>query len=153
MSSTKLPLILSICGVLISAYLSWHSLFEFQQVGCPIGGSGCEEVNRSSYSKIFGIPVSWIGLAGYSLLTVGHGFTRFSPRLRRITVQLMTTIALVFSLYLMSISFFVIKELCIWCVASALIICTLSVLEVKTLSRHRKQRTNYVSRTQTVNDL
>lgn len=109
--------VLAAAGLLISAYLSWVHFVGIAPV-CVGGSGGCETVQSSPYATVLGVPVSVLGLVGYSGLLA-------SAVLRGETgVYLGFLIALVgtlFSAYLTYLEVFVIHAICQWCVASAAI--------------------------------
>ena len=109
--------VLAAAGLLISAYLTWVHFARVAPV-CVGGSGGCETVQSSRYATVLGVPVSVLGLVGYTCLL-------FSAVLRgEVGVYLGFLIALVgtlFSVYLTYLEVFVIHAVCQWCVASAAI--------------------------------
>lgn len=91
-------------------------------ITCPVGFD-CDEVLRSSYGTFFGIQNDRIGryyylsMASFYLL---HLFIDLPENLVFATL-LLSGIALLFSLYLVFIQLFVIKQWCSWCLGSALV--------------------------------
>ncbi|NWJ46391.1 MAG: vitamin K epoxide reductase family protein [Chloroflexi bacterium] len=129
-----LVIVLCLAGVGIAGYLSYTRLFA-KAIICVEGG-GCDTVNNSQYALLLGIPVSFLGFATYIVLA-GLAMTRWLMARRNntsLTYKLDWTLfiislgSLVFSGYLMSMSFFVIKATCIWCLSSAGIITVLFIL-------------------------
>ncbi|MEM1584348.1 MAG: vitamin K epoxide reductase family protein [Nitrososphaerota archaeon] len=57
-------IIISIMGVIVSSYLEYAS----RQPVCKIGVGECDKVITSPYSKIYGIPLSTLGLAWFLTL-------------------------------------------------------------------------------------
>ena len=55
--------LLCVVGLLVSAYLSYESLFSSETRAC-LTGADCDVVRESRYSSIAGIPVSLLGVAG-----------------------------------------------------------------------------------------
>jgi uncharacterized membrane protein len=110
--------VLAAAGLLISVYLTWVHLARVAPV-CVGGIGGCETVQSSRYATVLGVPVSVLGLVGYTGLL-------FSAVLRgELGVYLGFLIALVgtlLSAYLTYLEVFVIHAICQWCVASAAII-------------------------------
>ncbi len=139
-----LTLLLCLIGVGIAGYLSYTRLFN-QSIVCVEGG-GCDRVNSSSYAFFLGIPVSYLGLLGY-ITMAGLVIARWrfensqsenAGELRgRLSwgLFIISLVALVFSGYLMSMSFFVIKATCIWCVSSAITVTILFILFASRLWR------------------
>jgi uncharacterized membrane protein len=121
---------LSGMGIVVSGYLAYKRI---------VGGglactrwAQCDVVNNSVYSKFLGIPVSFIGLAGY-LLLLGLAVTalRTTGRAQRNALLLSVLLSLGgvgFSAYLTYLEIYVIEALCAWCVASAIIIALLLVI-------------------------
>jgi uncharacterized membrane protein len=110
--------VLAAAGLLISAYLSWIHFAGVAPVCVGGGNGGCETVQSSRYATVLGVPVSVLGLVGYSGLLA-------SAVLRgEVGVYLGFLIALIgtlFSGYLTYLEVFVIHAICQWCLASAAI--------------------------------
>jgi len=85
----------------------------------PCGGSNdCAIVADSTYSHLFGLPVAYVGVAGYFLIllfTLGSSFSALASRLLVVT----TVLGAIASAALISISLFLIHASCRWCLASA----------------------------------
>jgi uncharacterized membrane protein len=64
-------ILLAGAGVVIAAYLTWVR-YAHATPACLGGGGGCERVQSSDYSKLTGIPVAAIGLAGYLAILVSQ---------------------------------------------------------------------------------
>ena len=89
-------------------------------------------MNNSLYAKIHGVPVSFIGLAGY-LLLLGLALAALESdggmRRRLVTSGFVLALGgVAFSAYLTYIELYVIEAICSWCVASATIIMLLAVV-------------------------
>ena len=118
--------LLAAAGVMISSYALWQHFAPAGSGFCNVSGRiSCDLVNQSQYSEIFGIPVSLIGIIGYTALLVlalavvfdaGHAH-EYLPWLLAGSIG-----ALGFSLYLTYLELFVIGAICILCVASQAII-------------------------------
>lgn len=116
--------LLSLCGVLLAAYLY---LYKTGRIGTLACGSGsCEMVQFSSYAQVFGIEVSLIGLAGYLvLLALAVAGLQSAPDQRTAPVRTLLILAgggVAFSAYLTGVELFVLHAICRWCVGSAVII-------------------------------
>ena len=116
--------LLSLCGVLLAAYLY---LYKTGRIGTLACGSGsCEMVQFSSYAQVFGIVVSLIGLAGYLvLLALAVAGLQSAPDQRTAPVRTLLILAgggVAFSAYLTGVELFVLHAICRWCVGSAVII-------------------------------
>ncbi len=120
----RITIWLAILGILIAGYLSYVELTD-SEVLCK-GVGGCDVVQSSRYAEIAGIPVALIGLLGYSailgLLLIervasNSRLAEFSP----ILVFGLSLIGILYSAYLTYIEFFVIRAVCPYCVASAVV--------------------------------
>jgi uncharacterized membrane protein len=127
-------ILLCCTGIFIAGYLSYTYIFN-QPIAC-VTGDGCEKTSNSPYSKFLGIPVRYIGLVGYTIclvlsvwrLRLRNASTKSGLKLRERldwTLFLGGIFGFVFSLYLQSMSIFVIGAVCSWCVASAITMTTL----------------------------
>ena len=63
MSTRRIAACLALLELAIAIYLEVERA-RGRSVACPIGGGGCETVQQSSYSKLAGIPLPILGLAG-----------------------------------------------------------------------------------------
>jgi uncharacterized membrane protein len=122
-------------GILVSGYLV-SKRFTGGSLACTRWAE-CDVVNNSVYSRLFGIPVSAIGLAGYVLL-LGLALTALRTRgdmQRRILLlnAVLTLGGVGFSVYLTYLEIYVIEALCAWCVASAAVITLLAIVNAMAL--------------------
>jgi uncharacterized membrane protein len=132
-------LILSIVGIGLSFWaFDLHYSYHPEAV-CNINDYfSCETVNKSYYSEIFGIPVALIGLLGYAalLLVAAVGLVwQEKIRIAVWTLVFMSSAAVLFSLYLTFVEFFILRAVCIICIGSQLVI--IAVLVLSLLSRKR----------------
>jgi uncharacterized membrane protein len=130
----------ALAGVFVSAYLWLYKLGRIGTLSC--GSGGCETVQLSPYSRFAGIEVAAIVLGGYAVL-LGFALLSLTPRNARSVGLInllvgLSGVAVAFTLYLKYLEFFVIKAVCRWCVASAVLIAIFFVLAV--LERRRLQR-------------
>ncbi len=112
----------SFLGFSVATYIYLHKNKKKPLV-CPLK-SNCEKVIHSDYSKFFGVPVEILGMIYYFLvLLISLGSLLFSglihPSIFSFALGL-TILAFLFSLYLTFIQLFVLREICIWCLTSAL---------------------------------
>ena len=121
-------LVVAILGVLLAAYLTYVHYNGLKGLAC-IGGhnghSSCEQVQSSRYSFLFGIPVALLGLISYIVILVSL-FVR--DDYGRPVAFLFAVVGFGFSLYLTYREIFTLKEICEWCVTSAVLLTVLSVL-------------------------
>ncbi len=124
---TRVVLVIALIGTLEAGYLTYvhYHLGALACIGAHHGVSTCEKVQSSVYSKLAGIPVAWLGLFGYlgilgSLLVKGE--------LGRAAGFCIALIGCGFSLYLTYRELFTLKEICEWCVGSAVLMTILAGL-------------------------
>jgi uncharacterized membrane protein len=104
--------VLATAGIAIAAYLSYTRATDTSLI-CPT--SGCGKVQQSSYSELAGVPVAYLGVAGYALILAAAQWTS----VRAVTVTAVLTLAGAgFALYLLALQLFVIDAVCTWCVTS-----------------------------------
>ena len=99
-------------GLAIAVYLT----VVHYQGGAPVCASnGCEVVQRSRYSELFGLPVALLGALVFATL--------LASALLRSSVVVAGAAALalagvVFAVYLVSVQAVVLDAVCAWCIAS-----------------------------------
>lgn len=130
---------LALCGLFLATYLT---LYHYGYVGSlACGTGGCEVVQASRYATFIGVPVALLG-AGYYLSTfvvavagtVGAASERLWPT--KLLVAL-NGWGVVFSGYLTWAEIAKIRQICRYCVASALIVLVLFVLSVIDLRKRK----------------
>jgi uncharacterized membrane protein len=97
---------------------------------CLAGGSGCQTVADSSYSHLAGINVAVLGIVGYVLLLASAFFANDAARFGGFVAALG---GFGFSVYLTYIELFKIEAVCQWCVASAVLMTILFLLNTTRL--------------------
>ena len=125
--------VLALLGMAISA-VSVKNHYSTEDTGyCSFGESfDCDLVNRSIYSKLFGIPVAGIGLIGYALLLV-LAWLRHRPL--RWLLFAAATAGLAFSLYLTYLEAYVLVVWCILCIISLVLISLITLFAAAGLGR------------------
>ena len=113
---------LALVGVGITAYLL-SVRASGATLSCTTGG--CETVQNSPYSEIFGLPVAALGLMGYVVL-LGAALARGD--LARLVGAVVALAAFAFSAYLVAVQVVVIGALCDWCLASDAVTTALAAL-------------------------
>jgi len=139
MKSRMAVALLALLGLFISTYLYLFKVGLIGTIACGTGG--CETVQLSPQSRFLGVEVAAIGVAGYAIL-LGVALIALNRRFvaERWPVLLLAGLsggAVLFTAYLKYLEFFVIRAICRWCVASAVIITILFVLTVVELRRTR----------------
>lgn len=127
--------LLALVGLLVSVYL-W--LYKIGVIGALQCGAGpCEFVQASRYADFLGVPVAFIGVAGYAVIFV-VGLVGLQPRFAAdprisLLLALLSSAGFAFTLYLTYIEVFVLSAICWWCVASAGIITAIWVIALSSL--------------------
>lgn len=128
----------SFTGFAISLNI-WKKKRTKKPFACPLRFR-CETVVHSSYSKLLGIPLEYLGLLYYGLIFVSYlSFFLFpeivrSDRIFVYSVSIATIIAFVVSIYLTFVQAFLLKEWCSLCLVSALM-CTIIFISVLKISQ------------------
>ncbi len=125
-------LLLSVAGLLVSAYLTVEHYSSSTPLACPeTGVVDCVKVTTSSYSTLVGLPVALLGLLVCAVMTV-----LCTPAVRRLAspcverVRLAGSVAgVVMVAYLVWAELFRIDAICLWCtVVHALTVALFAVL-------------------------
>lgn len=122
--------LLALVGLLVATYLWLWGIGVIGTLQC--GAGSCEYVQTSRYGELFGVPVAFIGVAGYALLLV-VGLVGLRPVFadgRRVAVWLarLSSAGLAFTLYLTYVELFLLRAMCRWCMVSAVIMCAIWAL-------------------------
>jgi uncharacterized membrane protein len=131
--------VLSLLGIFVALYLSMHKWGMMGPLQCTIGG--CETVQNSPWSMLFGQPVAVWGLGAYITLLV-ISMLGLQPRFageRWVALALfgISGVGVLFSAYLTYLEAAVIHAWCQWCVVSAILITLIFLLSVPGLKRAR----------------
>jgi len=115
--------IATIAGIFDALYLSYVKLTQVP-IYCTPGLGDCETVNSSSYSVLLGIPIAYLGLLTYLailfLLLFGEKIAFLKPYALYFLFGI-SAFGFLFSLYLTYLEIWVIKAICQWCMASAIL--------------------------------
>lgn len=112
--------LLAVAAMLIGVYLTVVAFLEHgKAAGCG-GGSGCDEVLSSSWSRLFGLPVSLFAVLTYLVLLSGTFLAKnsktSSQRRTGWLVMLATASSIVIaSLWFTALQIFVVKQICPYC--------------------------------------
>lgn len=97
---------------------------------------GCETVNSSEYSEIFGIPVALFGAAASGVtLLAGLYWWRAGDRRGLLVAYVLGLASLPFLAFLTYLELFVIHAVCVWCVGYALVTVAGWLVAARELSR------------------
>jgi uncharacterized membrane protein len=111
--------ILDLCGLGIALYLSVVELSG----GVPVCGPihGCEEVARSEYSRIAGIPVAVFGVVlSLVLLSLAVAWWKTDLYALLLAHYGLSLAGVIFEAYFLYLQVFVIGAVCIWCTSYGL---------------------------------
>ena len=125
-----LSLLLSIAGLLTSAYLT-YTHFNAGALLCSADAViDCETVTTSEQSALFGIPVAFLGLAFFAFLTVIC--LPFAWRVEALKwVRLAAVgVGVLMVVYLVAAELLVIGKICLWCTVVHVITLALAYLLV-----------------------
>jgi len=109
--------------------------------GICVAGEGCEIVNTSVYSQIYGIPVAVLGGLAYVamlvvlLLEPGNEFFEFNGPLIVLGISIF---GVLYSAYLTYLELYVIRAICEFCVLSAVVLTFMLILSAARMQRTLK---------------
>jgi uncharacterized membrane protein len=113
--------VFALLGSLIALYLFLVDIGASPLI-CPT--SGCEVVQASAFSKIFGIPTALYGMVIFLTLLGSSIAGLFVNHIAKIPIQtiliVLSSISILFYLYLTYLEAFVILAWCLWCVGSSI---------------------------------
>jgi uncharacterized membrane protein len=115
--------LLSLLGLLDAAYLALERVTG-GSITCPVGG-GCETVQNSAYALLFGVPVAFVGVAGYAFLLVAALLSLQTDTLGGISLDALlvalASVALLAGIYFMYLQVAIIGAICFWCAIAAVL--------------------------------
>jgi len=120
-AGVALILLLAFFGLADSFYLAQHELNGTPLLCTVQNLSDCNVVATSQYSRIFGVPLSELGILFYSIMFVlaALELVIFDQLLRRV-LQALSLVGVLSSLYFTFVQILVINAFCIYCLASTL---------------------------------
>ena len=126
--------LLCVLGLGVAGYLAYVETTHTSAVCGPVGD--CNAVQLSEYARLFGIlPIGVLGVLGYLAVlfswAVAKTRTGLTSNYARMTIFVLSTIGLLFSIYLTFLEPFVIGATCAWCITSAIIMTLLFALTVR----------------------
>jgi uncharacterized membrane protein len=131
-----ISLLLAVAGLVDAGYLTWIKLTG-NAVACSNVGN-CEIVNNSRFATIQGIPIALFGAGAYLVILILLGWERLDPPLgetTRMAVFGLTLVGILYSAYLTYVELAILKAICPYCLASAVIMTLLFVLSIARLRR------------------
>ena len=132
---------LSLAGLAVATYLSVQHVTG----GIPACGvsTGCDTVTTSEYAVLFGVPVAFIGVAGYAVILLGtltYLGLDSSPNFFSYALLVIALIGEAFTLYFVYTQAFRIHAYCQYCLASAAIMTAILALTIYSTVRARYER-------------
>jgi len=122
---------LAVGGIGVSAYLTYVHASQALP-SCAIGD--CDVVNRSAYAQLMGLPTASWGLLQYVTLLcliVWQALVRPAPKLTILGIFGLSLSGMLFSGYLTYVEVAVIHAICMWCMASAVLITLIFILSLR----------------------
>ncbi len=116
----KLLLILGIIGLAIAGYLVYSRNRYHSVKVCPTGG-GWNTVLNSKYSKTFGMRNDILGMIYYTIIIIEFFLLTALMTNLIIHFKIITSLALLFSIYLFYIQAAVLKQYCFYCVSAGIV--------------------------------
>ena len=120
---TLVTIIFGLLGFLLVLFIR-HKKKNKEPMVCPLKAD-CGAVVNSRFAKIFGVDITLLGMLYYVLIVVTYTVLLLAPALAIAEVSFVlsgiTTVAFLFSLYLVGVQAFALKQWCTWCLLSALI--------------------------------
>lgn len=125
MMEEVLLIFFSILGFLI-AYHVWNKVHRKKQKLVCLRGEGCNKVTTSKYAKTFGIENTLMGMAYFILIFAIGILQLIFPEILTLSYVfwgkiLVSGSSALFSIYLIGIQAFVLKDWCEYCLASSAI--------------------------------
>lgn len=118
---------LAIVGIADAGYLVWkHYRHKASPLVCPLDHD-CSKVTESRWSHIFGVRNEVLGLLFYISMLAAGLLTFLKPEFSPLSFPLLLLMkiaaggGLVFSLFLIWVQIYKIKDYCFYCILSALI--------------------------------
>lgn len=122
-------LVLSALGMLVSGYLSYTTLVNSPPLCLGVGD--CETVVGSVYAKIGSVPIALLGLAMFlSIFLMGLRLGMPGGGTAALGTFSLALAGTLYSAWLTYIEFFVLRALCPWCIASALLVTGIFLLSL-----------------------
>ncbi len=135
-------LLLAAVGLVDAGYLTWIKLTG-NAVACSNVGN-CEVVNNSRFATIQGIPIALFGASAYLMILILLGWERRNPPMgetTRMAVFGLTLVGTLYSAYLTYVELAILRAICPYCLASAVIMTILFVLSVARLRQPGAEET------------
>jgi uncharacterized membrane protein len=130
-SVTLVIVVLSIVGVLDSAYLSWLKITGTVAACSNVGD--CEAVNSSRYAEVAGVPIAILGLLGYFAILGVTLLENREPAWKsglRLAFFGFTLAGTLYSVYLTYVEVAILRAICPFCIVSAVVMLALFIVAI-----------------------
>jgi len=124
---------IGLSGFLLSSHIHNKKKKKTKLI-CPLH-SNCDEVINSDYSEIYGIKLEVLGMMYYAFIAIVYGLiNNFSFLIGSVSdiFFAFSFFAFIFSLYLISVQAFVLRQWCVWCLFSAFLSTSIFVISFLT---------------------
>lgn len=115
-------------GIFAAAYLTYGKMFD-KSIQC---GGGCEVIQLSHWSELFGVPVTLVGVITYVLIFIS---TFLKNDLGKLSGAFLATVGAAFSIWLQYQALFVMEHFCPYCFTSAVCMQVLAALTITRVLR------------------
>ena len=130
----RLAAALALGGAAIASYLSYTRLADTSLI-CPT--TGCATVQRSSYARLAGVPVAYLGVVAY--LAIAVVASSRGNAASRVAMPLVLAAA-AFATYLLVAQLALIHAVCVWCLTSDALVYTLVLVTALRWRTARRSR-------------
>lgn len=120
---------IGLAGFLLASYI-YRKKKKKKHLVCPLK-SNCDTVINSDYSRILGIRLEVLGMIYYAAIAIGYGLVNNSLSISSVLSNILlpfSFFAFIFSLYLISVQAFVLRQWCTWCLFSAFLCTSIFIL-------------------------
>jgi uncharacterized membrane protein len=127
-----LTIFVSLAGLVLAGYI-YNTKSKQENLVCPLEGS-CDAVVQSKYSRFVGLPVELLGVMYYGFTTILYALFFFDILPYTAGISLVSVLLGIsgglFSLYLIAVQAFILRQWCTWCVGSAFLSLLIALLSV-----------------------
>jgi uncharacterized membrane protein len=131
-------IVIEIIALLVTGYLSYVKIANVSAICVESGPINCEEVQSSAWSVLLGIPIAYLGFAAhvaiFAVLLLQRRVGLFKAYGLLILLGI-TLFGLIYHVYLVYTSIAVIKAICPWCIAAAILMLIQFILTIVRLQR------------------
>lgn len=124
---------LCLTGLAVAGYIAYNAVIVDQPIACASNGGGCAQVEQSTYAHFLGIHLSIYGLIGYTTILVA---TLLKGDYARFAAFGLSLFGFSVSVLLRYLELWEIDASCQWCVASAVLMTMLLVVNSTRLFKY-----------------